>query len=110
MANKIDEAKLALEKVREENKDREATAVNNITAAVAQVFVAGAKVKTADKTRTSKDGKSSTVPGNTYKVDFVRGTTVLVLGKGGKVKPFEYTELTLVEESSPIRGGLIDAE
>lgn len=93
MKNEIDLAKEALAKVREENKEREAAAASEVTAAVSRTFTHKAKVKVKDHIN-GKNGK--TVVGGKYEVDFVKDTNVFCLGKGQKVKVFTYDQLELI--------------
>ncbi len=93
MKNDIDLAKEALAAVREENKEREAEAAAEVTAAVSRTFTHKAKVKVKDHTN-GKSGKL--VVGGKYEVDFVKDTNVFCLGKGQKVKVFTYDQLELI--------------
>jgi hypothetical protein len=93
MKNAIEYAKDNLAEVREANKDREAEAAAGVTAAVAEVFTAGLKVKVKDH-ENRKTGE--TVKGAEYKVDFVKDTNVYVIGKGQKPKVFSYDELEIL--------------
>ena len=92
MKNAIETAIDNIAVVEKENAERIVEAKAGVTAAVAEVFGVGTKVKLKDRV----NGKGEEVKGAEYTVALVDGQEVIVLGKGSAKRIFHYSKLELV--------------